>query len=530
MGVITLLTDLIKCPSFTPTGFMPPSQQLLNFAACKASLDVLEAKALAMGFEVIHRPVFVNLHPEFPYPVENLILRRRKGSPKRSLCFLGHTDLFPTKVEDWSVDPFGAEIKDGYLFGRGATDMKGGIAAWLIAVEEVIDQLDDVDIYVVITTDEEAMALNGTRPTLEWMYANGHKPTAFIVGEPSSNAVLGDSVRPGRRGCMGGRMKAKSGTPAETLLAALACLKAIRFTLPDEWSDSAITRYETTSLKFSPSGGNTGAGIACITAHLKVAGIAGHTAYPGTFTNPSDILRSAIATLQGTFGKERQSEINGLKFSHLMNIGGIEAVAEGGINLSLTGTDTPESLAEGLQQVLDDAGFARNTVQLSTSLGMSGFTHSEGDIAEAAFNIRFTGNYTPEELAGMMQQALVKEGLESLIELNVRTDLAARPYNSVQGRLSAAIRAALAIVAPGVTPLFNREGGSSDGRFVQEFDPTAEVIEFGSCYNGGLDVTHPDYGLKGGLHMVDERIKLEDLYNLVKAYGLIIRSFFAEAA
>lgn len=427
MGVVTLLSYLLRQPSFTPTDFIKTpegkEQQAKNYAACAATLDILETAAGNIGFEVLHRPVFENLHPEFPYPVENLVLRLRKGNPARSLCFLGHTDVVGVNPKDWSVDPFGAAIHDGYLYGRGATDMKGGVAAWFTAVRNVVDELDDVDIYIVITTDEESMALNGTRPTLEWMHANGHKPTAFIVGEPSAGDVLGDSVRPGRRGCMGGR--------------------------------------------------------------IVVTGVGGHTAYPGTFVNPSDILLDVLQTLKGIEYAHPEDwsdsaitnfETTGIKFSHLMNINVVEATAE------------------------------------------------------AAFNLRFTGNYSPEDLEIIMQQALDDAGFShEQVKLNARVDLAARPYNSKQGRLSAAIRKAIALVAPGVTPDFNRRGGTSDGRFVQEFDPDAEVIEFGSPYNGGVEKSHPDYGKKGGLHMADERIKLTDLHNLTRAYAQVITDFFTGA-
>jgi succinyl-diaminopimelate desuccinylase len=134
--------------------------------------------------------------------IENLYARRGTTSP--NLCFAGHTDVVPTGVRNlWRYDPFGGEIHDGAVIGRGAVDMKGGIAAWIAAVSRhlnrgLADQTGSLSF--LITGDEEGVATNGTIRVVEWLKAQGETIDHCIVGEPSSSAQLGDMIKVGRRG------------------------------------------------------------------------------------------------------------------------------------------------------------------------------------------------------------------------------------------------------------------------------------------------------------------------------------------
>ncbi|MBI2717801.1 MAG: succinyl-diaminopimelate desuccinylase [Rhizobiales bacterium] len=182
---ITILQDLIRCRSVTP--------------AEGGALRVLENLLSSHGF-VCHRLIFKE---EGTADVENLFARIGTGGPH--LCFAGHTDVVPPGEEvDWTHPPFAAEIADGFLYGRGAVDMKGPVAAFATAA---IDHLKSGgrtrgSISLLITGDEEGPAINGTVKVLQWMRDNGHLPDHCIVGEPSSADKLGDTIKIGRRGSL----------------------------------------------------------------------------------------------------------------------------------------------------------------------------------------------------------------------------------------------------------------------------------------------------------------------------------------
>lgn len=183
-----LLRDLIQCPSVTP--------------AEGGALDVLAARLEALGFDV-HRMVFSD---EGTPDVENLYARLGTHAPH--LCFAGHTDVVPPGDEHaWSSGPFEGEVRDGFMYGRGAVDMKGGIACFLAAVEELLD-LGPLpgSISFLITGDEEGPAINGTDKLLQWVAARGEKIDACILGEPTNPNALGDAIKIGRRGSVSGKV------------------------------------------------------------------------------------------------------------------------------------------------------------------------------------------------------------------------------------------------------------------------------------------------------------------------------------
>jgi succinyl-diaminopimelate desuccinylase len=181
MDPVPLLQALIRCPSVTP--------------ADAGALAVLEAALRPLGFACTR----LRFGPEGA-EVENLFARRGTASPH--LCFAGHTDVVPPGDRaGWSADPFGAEIRDGLVIGRGATDMKGGIAAWIAAIAGLPRDLPG-SLSLLITGDEEGPSVDGTARVLDWMAANGQIPDVCVVGEPTSKAVLGDTIKIGRRGSL----------------------------------------------------------------------------------------------------------------------------------------------------------------------------------------------------------------------------------------------------------------------------------------------------------------------------------------
>ena len=174
---VALAQRLIACPSITP--------------ATGEVFDVLEEALASIGFDV-HRFV-AGEAPDGP--VENLFASRGSGSPH--LAFAGHLDVVPPG-EGWTGEPFAPEIRGGLLYGRGAVDMKGGIAAFVAACSEIAQGAGTVSL--IITGDEEGPATYGTPRLMEWMAARGIRPDMIVIGEPTSEARLGDVVKVGRRG------------------------------------------------------------------------------------------------------------------------------------------------------------------------------------------------------------------------------------------------------------------------------------------------------------------------------------------
>jgi succinyl-diaminopimelate desuccinylase len=172
IDALALAQALIRRPSVTPKD--------------AGALDVLEAVLKELGF-VTHRLPFGD--------VDNLYARRGEDAPH--FCFAGHTDVVPVG-EGWKTDPFAAEVRDGMLYGRGAADMKSAIAAFVVAVARV--PLAKGSISLLITGDEEGPAVNGTVKLLEWLKARGERIDHCVVGEPTSVAQAGDTLKIGRRG------------------------------------------------------------------------------------------------------------------------------------------------------------------------------------------------------------------------------------------------------------------------------------------------------------------------------------------
>jgi len=155
-----------------------------------------------LGFNIEHMP-FAD--------VDNLwATRSGTGADAPIIVFAGHTDVVPPgSLSDWQTPPFEPTVKDGMLFGRGAADMKGSIAAMLTAVKRFLNETEDYNgsIGFLITSDEEADAINGTVKVINELNNRGELISWCIVGEPSSSKHLGDVIRVGRRGSLNGKLK-----------------------------------------------------------------------------------------------------------------------------------------------------------------------------------------------------------------------------------------------------------------------------------------------------------------------------------
>ena len=238
---LELTRALIACPSVTPAD-----------AGCQA---LMTERLSASGFR-IETLQFGS--------VTNLWARRGDAGPV--LCFAGHTDVVPTgPLEEWRSDPFTPVIRDGVLYGRGAADMKSGLAAMVTATEEFVAAHPDHrgSIAFLITSDEEGPSVDGTKRVVEALKARGETIDWCIVGEPSSGQRVGDTIKIGRRGSLSGRLTVHgvqghvaypqlAENPVHTLAPALAELTA------RTW-DAGDAFFQPTTFQISNLNAGTGA-------------------------------------------------------------------------------------------------------------------------------------------------------------------------------------------------------------------------------------------------------------------------------
>ncbi len=378
-SALSIARDLLRCPSVTPDD--------------AGALDTLRRLFDAHGFAT-HRVTFEE--PGSP-AIDNLYCRLGTGAPY--LVFAGHTDVVPPGVrEAWRHDPFAATVAEGMLYGRGAQDMKGGIAAFAAAAlaHVAAEGAPRGSIGLLITGDEEGPAVNGTVKLLDWAHAKGERFDHCIVGEPTSRAALGDMIKIGRRGSLNGR--------------------------------------------------------------VVVTGRQGHVAYPAKADNPIPAMMKVLAAVM--------------------------APLDGG---------TADFDASNLEVTSVDVGNrATNVIPAD---------------ATAAFNIRFNETWTAESLAAVLSERVRVAAGETKTEVtflpcNAPSFLTPRsPFTDLVSR---AVEA-----ETGRRPELSTSGGTSDARFIQRYCPVIEL------------------GLVGDtMHMVDERVPVDDLERLAAIYRRIIAAYF----
>ena len=229
---VELLLDLVRRRSITPED-----------AGCQA---LLAGRLEATGFTCESMPFG---------EVRNLWARRGDAGPV--LCFAGHTDVVPVgNIDEWDSDPFEPDLRGGKLFGRGTADMKSGLASMIVAVEQFLAKNADYtgSIAFLITSDEEGRARDGTLKVIDTLQARGEKIDWCVLGEPSSQDVLGDIVRVGRRGSLSG-MLTVNGVQGHVAYPHLADNPIARFApalaelLATEW-DTGNEYFPPTSFQF----------------------------------------------------------------------------------------------------------------------------------------------------------------------------------------------------------------------------------------------------------------------------------------
>ena len=251
---LQLAKELIKFPTVTPI-----DAGIMKF---------LEKKLKTLGFKT----KVLEFREKDSRPVKNLYARLGNKGP--NFCYAGHLDVVPAgDLKDWTVNPFKPSVKKGYLIGRGANDMKSSIAAFVSAVSNFIANKRDFNgsISLLITGDEEGVAINGTKKVVEYLKKKKEKIDFCLVGEPTNPNKLGEMIKIGRRGSMTGRLSIigiqghvaypnRANNPSTALVQILKELKEIKF--DNGTKDFQPTNLEITKINIDNSADNVIPGLA----------------------------------------------------------------------------------------------------------------------------------------------------------------------------------------------------------------------------------------------------------------------------
>ncbi len=378
---VALAASLIRRPSVTP--------------ADEGALDVYAATLERLGF----RTRLLTFEEEGAAPVKNLFARWGTDGPH--FAYAGHTDVVPGgDVEAWLRAPFGGEVEDDKLWGRGAADMKGALAAFAAAAADAIAAGDATgSISLLITGDEEGPAVNGTRKLLAWMAENGETIDHCLVGEPTNPSELGEMVKVGRRGS--------------------------------------------------------------VNCWLTVEGRQGHVAYPDRAQNPVPALARKLLAL----------------------------------------SETP--LDDGYER------FQPSCLQV-TDIHIGNPAHNVIPAkATARFNVRFNPNWTGASITGWIRAQLDRIAAETDLSYTLDAIVSGEAFLTTDADFVRCVADGVE-AATGRCPELSTSGGTSDARFIKDYAPVAE------------------FGLVGAtMHQVDEHVAIEDITRLRRAYGEILKRYFA---
>ena len=251
---LQLAKELIKFPTVTPI-----DAGIMKF---------LEKKLKILGFKT----KILEFREKNSKPVKNLYARLGNQSP--NFCYAGHLDVVPAgNLKEWTVNPFKPSVKKGHLIGRGANDMKSSIAAFVSAVSNFVDNNRKFNgsISLLITGDEEGVAINGTKKVVDYLKKKKEKIDFCLVGEPTNPNKLGEMIKIGRRGSMNGRLSVigvqghvaypqRANNPSTTLVQILKELKSIKF--DNGTKDFQPTNLEITKINIDNSADNVIPGLA----------------------------------------------------------------------------------------------------------------------------------------------------------------------------------------------------------------------------------------------------------------------------
>ena len=261
LNELQLAKELIRFPSVTPVD--------------AGVMSFLEKKLKKLGFKT----KLLEFKEKNSKPVKNLYARLGNKSP--NFCYAGHLDVVPAgNLKDWTVNPFKPSIKKGHLIGRGANDMKSSIAAFVTAVSKFIQKNKKFNgsISLLITGDEEGVAINGTKKVVEYLKKKKEKINFCLVGEPTNPNKLGEMIKIGRRGSITGKLTVigvqghvaypnRANNPSTALVQILKELKGIKFDKGTK--DFQPTNLEITKINIDNSADNVIPGLAYASFNIR---------------------------------------------------------------------------------------------------------------------------------------------------------------------------------------------------------------------------------------------------------------------
>ena len=261
LNELQLAKELIRFPSVTPVD--------------AGVMSFLEKKLKKLGFKT----KLLEFKEKNTKPVKNLYARLGNKSP--NFCYAGHLDVVPAgNLKDWTVNPFKPSIKKGHLIGRGANDMKSSIAAFVTAVSKFIQKNKKFNgsISLLITGDEEGVAINGTKKVVEYLKKKKEKINFCLVGEPTNPNKLGEMIKIGRRGSITGKLTVigvqghvaypnRANNPSTALVQILKELKGIKFDKGTK--DFQPTNLEITKINIDNSADNVIPGLAYASFNIR---------------------------------------------------------------------------------------------------------------------------------------------------------------------------------------------------------------------------------------------------------------------
>ena len=261
LNELQLAKELIRFPSVTPVD--------------AGVMSFLEKKLKKLGFKT----KILEFKEKNTKPVKNLYARLGNKSP--NFCYAGHLDVVPAgNLKDWTVNPFKPSIKKGHLIGRGANDMKSSIAAFVTAVSKFIQKNKKFNgsISLLITGDEEGVAINGTKKVVEYLKKKKEKINFCLVGEPTNPNKLGEMIKIGRRGSITGKLTVigaqghvaypdRANNPSTALVQILKELKGIKFDKGTK--DFQPTNLEITKINIDNSADNVIPGLAYASFNIR---------------------------------------------------------------------------------------------------------------------------------------------------------------------------------------------------------------------------------------------------------------------
>ena len=261
LNELQLAKELIRFPSVTPVD--------------AGVMSFLEKKLKKLGFKT----KILEFREKNTKPVKNLYARLGNKSP--NFCYAGHLDVVPAgNLKDWTVNPFKPSIKKGHLIGRGANDMKSSIAAFVTAVSKFIQKNKKFNgsISLLITGDEEGVAINGTKKVVEYLKKKKEKINFCLVGEPTNPNKLGEMIKIGRRGSITGKLTVigvqghvaypnRANNPSTALVQILKELKGIKFDIGTK--DFQPTNLEITKINIDNSADNVIPGLAYASFNIR---------------------------------------------------------------------------------------------------------------------------------------------------------------------------------------------------------------------------------------------------------------------